>query len=709
MEVLSRRLSAALREYHIGGTVGTNLALLRGVVASPHFVRGEFTTGSLDGSSWDSAVASRSAVLLDAAFDLGNVIRATGHGSADPEPEGCLWVRSPMQAQVVSVGVAVGDLVRVGQEIAVLGAMKMEHVVTASRSGRIVDIKVQRLHTVAEDQPLVLVELAADESTLHQDQTTIFDISQIRDDLREVMNRKRLLTDAGRAELDAAFRKRVAERRAAGQRTARENVADLVDSGSFVEVGGLLVAAQRSRRSVEDLTSRTPADGLVAGIGTVNSNYFGKARGRTAVLAYDYTVLAGTQGYWNHRKSDRLIELAFQQKIPVIWLCEGGGGRPGDVDATMFGSTVSAPLWSLLGRLSGIAPMIGLVTGRCFAGNAAILGSCDVIIATKGSNIGMGGPAMIEGGGLGVVEPDEVGPARMQESIGVVDLLVADEAAAVSAAKQYLSYFQGAFPEHLESSCADQRLLRYAVPENRLRAYDMLPIIETIVDTGSWLELRKGYAVGILTGFARIEGRPLGIVANNPRHLGGAIDSDAAMKASRFMALCDAFDIPILFLCDNPGFMVGVESEEQGAVRKMSRMFIVGASLTVPHFSIVTRKAYGLGGQAMGAGAHMGRNAFSVAWPTAEFGGMGIEGAVKLGFRKELDACNTEQEKQKLFDKLVAAMLENGKALNIALSLEQDDVIDPADSRQLIAQTLNQRPRGPPLRWERKRTCVDVW
>eukprot|EP00933_Yihiella_yeosuensis_P041431 TRINITY_DN35821_c0_g1_i1.p1 TRINITY_DN35821_c0_g1~~TRINITY_DN35821_c0_g1_i1.p1 ORF type:complete len:434 (+),score=86.63 TRINITY_DN35821_c0_g1_i1:172-1302(+) len=376
----------------------------------------------------------------------------------------------------------------------------------------------------------------------------------------------------------------------------------------------------------------------------------------------------------------------------------------------MAGAGLGTPLWASLCKLSGLVPLIGLTSGRCFAGNAAILGCCDVVIATEGSNIGMGGPAMIEGGGLGKVKPEEIGPVEVQKRNGVVDVVVSDEAAAVAVAKQYLSYFQGSLPD--TGKCADQRLLRQLVPENRLRVYEMRNVIETLVDSTSFLELRQYFGVGMITGLARIGGRALGILANNPLHLSGAIDADAALKGSRFLKLCDAFGLPILFLCDTPGFMVGLQSEENAAVRKVCNLFLTGASISVPYFTIVTRKAYGLGGQAMGAGAFMGRSVFSISWPSGEFGGMGLEGAVQLGFRKELEEASKESAsaREALYNSLVASLYEHGKALNDAMMLELDDVIDPAESRDIILAALRSMPdEGSKRRWTRRRPCIDSW
>ncbi|MDQ1439401.1 MAG: hypothetical protein QOK43_3030 [Acidimicrobiaceae bacterium] len=599
-------------------------------------------------------------------------------------------VESPLQGTIVSIDVRPGDAVRAGAPLLVMESMKMEHVVAAEIGGVVTSVDVEVGQTVFPGDPLLTVDAAGgpDDALAPVEQADV-DLDHIRPDLAAVLDRHAMGMDDRRPEA-------VARRRATGQRTTRENVDDLCDPGSFVEYGPLVIAAQRRRRPVDDLIARTPADGMVGGVGTVNG-------ARTIVMSYDYTVLAGTQGLQNHRKKDRLFELAERLRLPVVFFTEGGGGRPGDTDGAGV-SGLDCLAFALFGGLSGLVPLVGITSGRCFAGNAAILGCCDVIIATEGSNIGMGGPAMIEGGGLGVYEPEEIGPMSVQVPNGVVDVAVADEAEAVAVAKQYLSYFQGRWPEW---ECADQRLLRRAVPENRLRAYEIRTVIDTLADTGTVLELRPRFGVGIVTSFVRVEGRPLGVIANNPLHLGGAIDADGADKASRFMQLCDAFDIPVLFLCDTPGFMVGPEAEKTALVRHVSRMFVTGASMTVPFFTIVVRKGYGLGAQSM-AGGSFKAPVFCVAWPTGEFGGMGLEGAVKLGFRKELEAVADEAERQALFEEMVARMYEHGKALNTSTYFEIDDVIDPADSRRWISAALES---APPVaaRTGKKRPNIDTW
>ncbi len=495
----------------------------------------------------------------------------------------------------------------------------------------------------------------------------------------------------------------VARRRRTNHRTARENIAALVDEGSFVEYGSLAIAAQAARRSQEDLIRNTPGDGVVVGLATVNGGAFEAERARCMVVAYDYTVLAGTQGQRNHKKQDRLFALAEKQRLPVVLFAEGGGGRPGDTEG--LGVTgLDVPTFAQFAKLSGGAPLIGVVAGRCFAGNAALLGCCDVVIATKDANIGMGGPAMIEGGGLGVFRPEEVGPTSVQAPNGVIDVLVGDEIEAVAAAKKYLSYFQGRVNAW---TAPDQRLLRQAIPENRLRVYDIRTVVHALVDEGSVLELREPFGVGVVTALARIEGRPFGILANNPKHLGGAIDFDAADKAARFLQLCDAFDIPIVSLCDTPGFMVGPEAEKTALVRHVCRMFVTAASLSIPYFTVVLRKGYGLGAQAM-AGGGFHAQCFTVSWPTGEFGGMGLEGAVRLGFRKELDAIEDSAERENLFRSMVAKYYETGKATNIAAVLEIDQVIDPVETRHWIIRGLESCPTPAP-RQTRKRPFVDTW
>ena len=602
---------------------------------------------------------------------------------------------SPLQGTVLIVDVEVGDQITEGQRVVLLESMKMEHEVLAPSGGLVTRVFIEAGQMVEEAE--ILLSFEEKETAVRNDITNQeIDLTHVRPDLAETMERHDIGKDHRRKDA-------VEKRHKKGQRTARENIADLIDNGNFVEYGPLVIAPQRKRRSIEDLILNTPADGMVGGLAEINSDLFEVDKTQCVVISYDYSVLAGTQGGQNHRKKDRLFEIAKKWKLPVIFFTEGGGGRPGDTDGLQVAG-LDCLAFGLWADLSGHVPLVGITSGFCFAGNAAILGCCDVIIATEGANIGMGGPAMIEGGGLGTYHPSEIGPVEIQKANGVVDIVVQDEREAVQVAKKYLSYFQG---ETSDWDLQDQRTLRHLVPENRLRAYDIRKVIDVLFDTDSVLELRKDFGIGIITSLARIEGKPIGVIANNPNHLGGAIDADAADKASRFMQLCDSYDLPIISLCDTPGFMVGPEAEKTALVRHVSRMFVNARSVSVPTGTIVLRKAYGLGAQAMASGGFK-FPMFTISWPTGEFGGMGLEGAVKLGYKKELEAIDNPQEREAAYQKLVDRMYQVGKGLSMADHFEIDDVIDPQDSRQWITAAL--RAAGPPAKRNgKKRPMVDTW
>lgn len=714
----------ALSEFQIDG-VPTNITFLQTLLQDDATRAGEFDTNYVEAhaarltavgadahprryqasKATEAPRTGRAGVKVDAADPLSvlsygqseRASRRQGEGPANAgaadTPEGMIAINTTMQGTVVSLSVEVGDPVPAGAEVAIMEAMKMEHVVTSEASGIVRAIHVEPGDALWDGQILMIIE-PSEVSMESQDASAETDLDAIRPDLLEVLERRALTRDENRPNA-------VARRRKTNHRTARENVDDLLDPGTFVEYGPLAIAAQRRRRTFDDLLTRSPADGLIAGVGRVNSDRFDPTSASVAVMAYDYTVFAGTQGVHNHWKTDKLITIAEDGRMPFVLFAEGGGGRPGDDDYNGF---IGMDTFHHFGQLSGLVPMVGIVAGRCFAGNAALLGGCDVIIATADSNIGMGGPAMVEGGGLGVFAPEDIGPIDVQTRNGVVDIAVENEAEAVAAAKTYLSYFQGPTKDWI---APDQRRMRHIVPENRLRVYEVRDVIRTLADEGSVLELRKDFGRTMVTAFIRIEGRPVGLIANDPKHVGGAVDTDGSDKGARFMQLCDAYDIPMVNLCDTPGIMVGPEAEKTALVRHAARMFVTSCNMTVPYFTIVLRKAYGLGQSAM-AGGNYKAPYFYVTWPTGEFAPMGIEGQVKLGFRAELAAIEDPEKRRVLYEDLVAKAYEAGKALNRSTNYTVDDVIDPAETRTWVANLLT-AIRPPPPRAGKKRPMIDAW
>ena len=743
-----RRCERALRDFYIGG-VDTNLTFARAmlehgdVAAARVHTRwvdecmaellcdaeqkapGRFFHGSDHAAPASSTGAQHAGVRLDSRDPLAVLAHGKGTGNAAAPsrraapapsqasmagPEGTVAVLAPMQGTIISLEVEAGDVIVQGAPVLIMEAMKMEHEIPTECSGSVRQLAVSIGDTVYEGSPLVWIEERELEGEAEGEADEI-DLDEIRPDLAEVHARHAVTLDEARPDA-------VAKRRRTGQRTARENIDDLCDPGSFVE-HGQLVLTPGTGLSREEVVKKFPTDGMVTGVGNVNGELFPGERSRCVVMSYDYTVLAGTQGALNHPKTDRMLELAERWRRPVVLFAEGGGGRAGTGGKRRGGASTTkagqgrsdetyrpldTPTFTTMARLSGLVPLVGITSRWCFAGNAALLGCCDVIIATEDSSIGMGGPALIEGGGLGVFRPEEVGPMSVQVPNGVVDVAVADEAEAVAVARRYLSYFQGPIDEW---RCADQRILRRIVPENRLRVYRVRDVIDGLADSGSVLELRPEFALGMVTSLIRIEGRPVGVIANNPEFLSGAIDSDGADKGARFLQLCDAFDIPVLVLCDTPGMMVGPEIERTALVRHCCRLFVTGANISVPMVTIVLRKAYGLGAQAM-AGGDLKVPFATVAWPTGEFGGMGLEGQVKLGFRNELEAIEDTDERIARYNELVDAAYARGRALNSGVSFAVDDVIDPADSRRWIISALDSVPE-PEKRSGKKRRNIDTW
>lgn len=691
-ESVLRRAKRAISEFVIEGPK-TNLTLLSALIDRTEFAENSVTTRFIAENA-EGLIAEAKRRQQSSAVAASTGEQPASESVEHELGEAVLALRAPLIGTVIEVCVSAKSAVSLGQPICILESMKMEHVIAAEAAGTIDALFIETGDVVSKFTLLAgILPSGANHETEAEEETRALD--EIRPDLAQMQERHALLLDENRPEA-------VARRRDRGQITARGNLDNLCDPDSFIEYGGLAVAAMRKNRSAEDLQRKTPADAIITGFGTVNADLFGPEKARCALLVVDATVLAGTQGYFHHRKIDRLLEIAARHETPVIFFPEGGGGRPNDTDVSdVVGAGLTVTSFHAYAKLSGKVPRVSIVSGFCFAGSAAFAGCSDIIIATQNSNLGMGGPAMIEGGGLGVFEPSQIGPASVLEPAGVIDLLVRDEVEAVAEAKRYLGYFQGAIPDW---TCADQRELRHLIPENRRRVYDIRKVIETLFDTDSVLELRRGFGVGMVTALVRIEGQPFGMIANDPMHLGGAIDDTAAEKAARFLQLCDAFGLPVISLCDTPGFMVGPDIEERAQVRKVSRLFVTGASLSVPLFTVILRKGYGLGAQAMAGGSFVAPF-FTLAWPTGEIGGMGLEGAVRLGFKKQLESIDDETEREQLFQKVVGQMYEKGKALNAASQLEFDGVIDPAETRSKLLRGMN--TVGPAT--SGARNFIDTW
>jgi len=669
------RMYRALCEFRIGG-VPHNLPLLQNILSHPAFRAGaattEFTEQYKDELSNTSSASHRKRFVERPG-------RAESELPHAARPEGVDDLRAPMRARILEISVEQGQTVAAGEALAVVEAMKMEHVLTAEHAGIILSIEARAGDIVPAGTTILLLEKAVENELIQaRASNELANDSQTRDDLAEVIALRKSVLDDARPEA-------VAKRHALGLRTARENIQDLCDPGSFVEYGAFAVAAMRTTRSEEELRRISPADGFIYGLAAINGDQFSVTKSRCMVASYDYTVFAGTQGHYGHKKHDRMFQLAEKGRLPVVIFAEGGGGRPVDSD-NIGGVNLANPTFWHFGRLSGVVPLIGIAAGRCFAGNAALLGMCDVVIATQDSTIGMGGPVMIEGAGLGVVKPEQVGPAAMHATTGVVDILVDNEADAVAQAKKYLSYFQGPITEW---AAADQARLRNLIPQRRTRAYDIRTVIDVMADTGSAMELRPHFGRAAVTTLARVEGLPIGIIANNPSEQAGAIGAEEAQKIDRFLRLCNSFGLPIVSLCDTPGIMVGPDAEKTALVRHATALFTTGAHLTVPFFTIVLRKAYGLGAMAMAGGSFHQSSLLSIAWPTAEFGAMGLEGQVRLGYRTELETIKDPAERESRFEKLVEQLYKRGRATRIAPFLSIDDVIDPSDSRRWLIAGLN--------------------
>ncbi|MGK0307004.1 MAG: acetyl-CoA carboxylase carboxyltransferase component [Gammaproteobacteria bacterium] len=586
---------------------------------------------------------------------------------------------APNIGAVVAVLVSPNEQVDINQPLVIIEAMKMQTTLCAEVSG-----KVGQVYVSLDDECFVgmpLVDIHADGVSETKPKKVPVTQNTNQTLLHELRVRAALTLDEQRIEQHQ-------KRQLKGYLSARENLQNLCSEDSFMEYGQMAVAAQRLRRDYDELKTATAADGVITGVGQINQGLVAEQNTQTAIVINDYSVLAGTQGYFHHLKLDRILAIAAAKKFPVVMFTEGGGGRPGDTDITTVNSGLQCQSFATWASLQGKVPRISVANGYCFAGNAALFGAADITIATQSSWIGMAGPAMIEGGGLGVVKPTDIGPSDKQVKNGVIDILVENEQQAAEMAKKCLLYFQGPLVDEQQITFADQETLNQVLPEDRRFVYDVKEIIHTLADTDSFTEIKALFGASIITGFIHLQGHPVGVLASNCKVLGGAIDVEAGEKSSQFMQLCQQFSIPVVVLCDTPGFMVGPEHEDRGAVRRLSQLFVAGSQLTVPLVAVVLRKCYGLGAQAL-LGGNTSQPSYTIAWPTGEFGAMGLEGAVKLGFKKELAAEQDLTARKALYEQLLAAQYQKGQAQEVASVLEIDAVIEPANTRQTLLLALN--------------------
>ncbi|PPJ52821.1 hypothetical protein CBER1_11298 [Cercospora berteroae] len=619
-------------------------------------------------------------------------------------PAGSEELLAHLTGVVFSLKVSEGDKVSVGQELVVLAAMKMEHSVQSAHNGVVAKIPVTQGQQINSGEALIFIMPdEGDASANASDAIETEDPEVLRPELEELNERKAAVRYAGR-------KKDVEKRHANGYLTGRENLDLLIDENSFVEFGDLVVAAQKKRYSMSHLITRTSGDGIIVGWGTMEAH-------PVAIVLGDYLVLAGTQGHFHHEKLDRIFASVIAHPAPLVLYAEGGGGRPGDTDV-LSTTGLETPSFALLGEIKarGI-PSVAVVNGYCFAGNAALLGTCDIIIATKGGStdapqrkkttIGMGGQAMIEGGGLGLFEHEEIGPIDVHMRSGGIDVLVDSEIEAAPLVRKIVAMFtQPHLPPSESPYTSDQLRLRTVVPpfSARRRAYHIRAVIALLLDDDSFIEFCPQWGLSVLTGLGRIKGRAVGIIASNSSSpLGGAIDVESGTKVNRFFRLLIRLGgMHIISLCDTPGFMVGPDfersTEAQGAgstYRCFGDWFgnsqefgLLGGRV----LGVVLRNGFGLGAQAMLGGGTL-RNSMCVAWPNAVFGGMGLEGAVKLAYRKELEAIKDIEVRKKKEQEMIDAAYAEGRALNQATVGEIDNVIDPATTRQWLERMMDVLPQ----------------
>ena len=492
--------------------------------------------------------------------------------------------------------------------------------------------------------------------------------------LADLAERKQRALEMGGAE-------RVERQRSLGKLPVRERLERFVDPGTFVEYGQLADHMDPGLAAKGSFA----ADGCITGVGHIDGR-------PVAIVAYDFTVMAGSMGEVNEQKVTRMRELVLRQRIPIVWLLDSAGARVGSSTGSTFAG--AGALFREQVALSGVVPQVAALMGHCAAGTAYIPALTDFIVMVKGiSSMALAGRHLVKAATSEDVTEAEMGGSEVHTKVsGVADLEVADDDACLAAVKRYLSFFPSNNTERPPlRECTDPIDRRAEeiygiVPTAPRRAYDVTKVIAAVVDDGDFLEIKPTWARNIVVGFARMGGDPVGIVASQPKVLGGALDVNAADKAARFVWLCDAFGIPLVFLHDVPGFVVGSVVEKQGIIRHGAKMLFAVCEATVPKISVVLRKSYGAGYFVMNGRAYEAD--YLVAWPTAEIAVMGPDGVVNIAFRKQLEEVAEGPDRDKLRIELAEMIRANIDPYVAAGHAQVDDIIDPADTRATIIAGL---------------------
>ena len=682
---LTARAYRALCEFQVEG-VETNLPLLQKLVRSDEFIAGRIDTGYVDRHA--KALAASGA---DSHPKLHPPAQAGVQDRKDERSQdavlamhpGCEAFRSPMGGTLVALHVAEGAFVRAGQAVGIVEAMKMENVLAASASGRIEAIVAGAGHAVQAGDILFMFSPAEETSDDGVDISGAAESSRAL--VEDMLARKEALLDEGRPEAMAKLAKR-------GSLSARARISALCDSDSFQEIGGF-VRAEYARDDA-------PADGMILGTGKIDGR-------PVVVIAQDFSVYGGSSGHLGSAKLDRAATIALQAGIPLIMLLDGGGHRIQDGQSSRHYASGAGIIMQELAHLSGWAPIVGAILGFGFAGNTNFTAFADhLVMVRKRAVMGIAGPALVKVATGETISTEALGGADVQvDQNGLADVGVESEEAAFESIRKFLSYLPSnaagpapvVVPARTQTEVERAQALLDIVPANTRRSYDVRRVIELIADEGSVYEKKPTFARNIVTSFARLDGRPVGFIANQSLVAGGMLDAPACEKGAHFIAICDAFGLPIIYLIDVPGVAVGSAAEKTTLGRRSAKLVHEIGQSTVPRVSVVLRKGYGMGYVAMGGGRSFEPDA-SFAWPTAEVCAMSIDGAVDVAYRKDYEAAPDPVARRK---EIIDDMRSRVSAVQAVEGFGIDDLIDPRTTRARLIEVLARAParrvtRRPP-------------